>query len=102
MRLFILIALLMSAPAMAYDTGSMSCDDIGQFAAATVTGKENGRTYQQQLTSLDHLVPPEYFTERKILTTITHDLYKEDWAKHLTPDGAYASFKADCMVGKGG
>lgn len=101
MRAFILLTLLVSAPAMAYDTGNLSCDDIGKFAAATVTGKENGRTYSQQINSIKNSVPPEFSIERKILITITRDIYKEAWASHFSPDGAFAGFKADCMADGG-
>jgi hypothetical protein len=38
--------------ATAYPTGSMSCSDVGEFAAATVVGKQNGRTLKETLATV--------------------------------------------------
>ncbi len=87
---------VLSLPAIAYDTGSMTCEQIGEFAAAVVSGKHTGKSLRQQLRSLDKTVPASYYIERRNLTQIIKALYSQPWAKALSEDGAYDSFKADC------
>lgn len=83
------------SPAFAYDTGSMTCNDIGDFAAATVVGKKNGVTINDALTKVIKTTKG-YPTERKNLTQIVRAIYNEPWANKLTEEGAEAAFMADC------
>lgn len=94
------IVLLFSSIAIAYDTGSMSCEDIGTFAAATVEGKGNGATYKQALTKVDKVIPTKHVTERKNCKKIVKALYKEPFGKNLSKEGAYTAMKADCEAQK--
>jgi hypothetical protein len=94
------IVLLFSSVAVAYDTGSMSCEDIGTFAAATVEGKGNGATYKQALAKVDKVMPTRYVTERKNCKKIVKVTYKEPFGKNLNKEGAYAAMKADCEAQK--
>ena len=70
--------LLVGSVAYAYDTGSMSCEDIGQFSASVVEGKNKGATYKESLAKVDKLVPKKYSTERKNCKKIVKVLYKTD------------------------
>src|SRR5947208_3348892 len=81
--------------ALAYDTGSMSCSDIGDFAAATVVGKQNGATLKEALARVNKRTE-DYPMERKLLTQIVRTIYTEPWANKLTEEGARAAFAADC------
>lgn len=82
-------------PASAYDTGSMSCSDIGEFAAATVVGKENGATLKEALAKVTKRTEG-YPTERKLLTSIVRQIYTAPWANKLSEEGARMAFTADC------
>jgi hypothetical protein len=81
----------------AYPTGSMSCSDIGEFAAATFVGKQNGRTLKEALATVNQFTAG-YPIERKNLTQIVRAIYTQPWAKGLSEDGARAAFTADCEV----
>lgn len=94
---FVVVAVALSVlPAvLAYDTGSMSCSDIGDFAAATVVGKQNGATLKEELAKVNKRTE-DYPVERKNLTQIVRAIYTQPWANKLTEDGARAAFTADC------
>jgi hypothetical protein len=82
------------ASALAYDTGSMSCN-IGDFAAATVVGKQNGATLKEALAKVNKRTE-DYPVERKNMTQIVRAIYTQPWANKLTEEGARAAFTADC------
>ena len=90
--------LLIGSAAHAYDTGSMSCEDIGQFASAVVEGKGKGTTYKQAVAKIEKTVPAKYKVERKNCKDIVKLLYVKEEGKHLNTDGAYSVMKADCMA----
>lgn len=96
MSKFILIFLLSANPSFAYETGAMTCEQLGQFAAATVHGKNAGHTYAKAISIINRNVPGSSFIERRNLTDITYAIYKQPWGKHLSEDGAYSSFKIEC------
>lgn len=81
--------------ALAYSTGNMSCSDIGDFAAATVVGKQNGQSLKEALAKVNKATA-DYPIERKNLTQIVRAIYTADWAKHFTEEGARAAFAAEC------
>jgi len=89
------VAISVLRAAFAYDTGSMSCSDIGDFAAATVVGKHNGATLKEALAKVNKRTE-DYPVERKNLTQIVRAIYTQPWANKLTEDGARAAFTADC------
>jgi hypothetical protein len=81
--------------AVAYDTGSMSCSDIGDFAPATVVGKQNGATLKEALEKVTRRTKG-YPTERQVLTSIVRQIYTAPWANQLSEEGARMAFTADC------
>lgn len=92
----VLIALLwnLSGIADAYPTGSMSCDDIGNFAEATVIGKQNGQTLEQALAKVT-AAAADNPTERKVLAQIVRAVYIGPLS-NLSESGAKMAFAADC------
>lgn len=90
-----IIAFGFQPSALAYDTGSMSCTDIGEFAAATVVGKQNGATLAEALAKVAKATA-DHPVEHKNLTQIVRAIYTQSWANKLTEDGARAAFTADC------
>ena len=94
-----IIAIVVCTPwtAIAYPTGNMTCSDIGNFAAATVEGKKNGQTLKEALAKVNKATA-DYPLERKNMIQIVKAIYTEEWAKHMSADGARAAFTADCEV----
>ena len=97
---FVTCAICIAQAAFGYPTGSMSCSDIGEFAAATVIGKQNGATLKQALAKVTKATEG-YPIERKNLTQIVRAIYTQPWANKLTEDGARTAFTADCQVQAG-
>lgn len=93
----ILFAAALLPSALPYDTGSLSCSDIGAFAAATVVGRQNGTTLTEALAKVNKRTE-DYPVERKNLTQIVRAIYTQPWASQLTEEGARAAFTADCEV----
>src|SRR5713226_4483332 len=91
LHLTILIAVLwgISTSVTAYPTGSMSCSDIGDFAAAVVVGKDNGKSMEEAFEIVNKRTAG-YPVERKNLTQIVQAIYAEPWAMHLSEEGARA------------
>ena len=83
--------------AVAYPTGNMTCSDIGDFAAATVEGKKNGQTLKEAVAKVNKATA-DYPLERKNMIQIVKAIYTQEWAKHMSADGARAAFIADCEV----
>ena len=102
LQLAIVIAMLLgiATSVTAYPTGSMSCSDLGDFAAAAVVGKENGRSMEEALETVRKRTAG-YPVERKNLTQIVRAIYTEPWAMHLSEEGARAAFTADCEAQAG-
>lgn len=98
----ILIAVLwgISKSVTAYPTGSMSCSDIGDFAAAVVVGKQNGQSLEEALEKVKKRTAG-YPVERTNLTQIVRAIYKQPWAMHLSEEGARTAFTADCEAQAG-
>lgn len=82
--------------AFAYDTGAMSCDDIGNYASSVVQGKQRGMSEIQALATVKENLPTRHEPEAKILTDIVKQIYTAPFAMHLTSDGAFSVYKADC------
>ena len=95
LTILITVLLEISKSLTAYPTGSMSCSDIGDFAAAAVVGKQNGRSMEEALETVRKRTAG-YSVERKNLMQIVQAIYTEPWAIHLSEDGARQSFTADC------
>src|SRR4051794_30555719 len=93
--LLIVVLWALSKTAIAYPTGSMSCSDIGDFAAAVVVGKENGQSLEEALEKVKKRTAG-YPVERNNVTQIVRSIYTEPWAMHLSEEGARQSFTADC------
>ena len=91
------VAVFTLRAAVAYPTGNMTCSDIGDFAATTVEGKQNGQTLKEALAKVNKATA-DYPLERKNMIQIVRSIYTADWAKHLSVDGARAAFTADCEV----
>jgi hypothetical protein len=83
-------------PSHAYETGKMSCRDIGQFAAAIAADRDRGKTFGETIAFFSaRFQGPEY----KVMEDITAQLFKGPFTK-MTPQGAGIAYMTDCLVQK--
>jgi len=95
----LVFALFASAPltAGAYETGKLTCDNIGQFAGQTLNAKQSGVPQEVYLSLLNKRLPGDAQIERKLVATITTIIYQNDLLTSMQPDDASAVFRQDCL-----
>ena len=95
------IALFALTPlgAGAYDTGNLTCDNIGQFAGQTLTAKQSGIPEDIYLSLLNDRLPGDATVERNLVARITTLIYQDDLLTTMEPADAYAAFQQDCLRG---
>lgn len=89
-----------AARAANYPLGTMTCDDIGQFAVETMTGKKAGRTKEEALAALDGRTYGDP-VEKKNLTDVIYILYG-NLGRNLSAKTAGAVMRTDCQAGRPG
>jgi len=94
------LALTLSAGANAYDTGQLTCQNVGQLAAQTLLAKQSGVPYGAYLTALSEKMPAEAQVERQLAGNITAVIYQNAMMDQMRPDDAYAVFVQDCVDGQ--
>ena len=94
------IALGVSFQASAYPTGSMSCGDIGDFAASVVVDKQKGSALKEALDKVNKRTE-KLPVERKNLTRIVHAIYTDPSKSKLTEESARLTFTAECTSSSG-
>jgi hypothetical protein len=89
-----------ASTAAAYDTGTLTCQRIGELAAETVAAKRSGVSDEASLATL---VRPfdEGGVERRLLVNLVDIIYRNELLVAMTPSDAYIVFLRDCMTGKG-
>ena len=94
------LALTLSAGANAYETGHLTCQNVGQLAAQTLLAKQSGIPYGAYLTALNEKLPAEAQVERQLAGNITAVIYQNSLMDQMRPDDAYAVFVQDCVEGQ--
>ena len=94
------LALTLSAGANAYETGQLTCQNVGQLAAQTLLAKQSGIPYGAYLTALNEKMPAEAQVERQLAGNITAVIYQNSLMDQMRPDDAYAVFVQDCVEGQ--
>ena len=90
---------LAASAAAAYETGTLTCQRIGELAAETVHAKRSGVPDEDSRASL--LQPfAEDGVERRLLTNMFEMIYRNDLLAGMKPSDAYIVFLRDCMTGK--
>jgi hypothetical protein len=95
-----LFAAALAATAGNYPLGTMTCDDIGQYAKELVTGidaKKPKETALQELEARKFNDP----VEKKNLLDVLNVMY-DGFGQSLYPDTAYSAMKYDCEKGRPG
>jgi len=96
-----LLFIATAKPTLAYDTGKMTCTQIGDMASAIVLGKEKGNSLQNALAAINHrMITQGYMIEAKIIEDIATQIYTADFAKGLSQEGAQVAYYADCVAQK--
>ena len=94
------VAALALGPAMAahaYQTGELTCDNIGQLAGQTLVAKQSGIPQDVYLSALSQRMPADAQLERKLVAAITAIIYQNDLLTGMKPADAYAVFQQDCI-----
>jgi hypothetical protein len=89
-----------SSAAYAYDTGNLSCQNIGELAAQTMKAKQAGNSSEMQLAALTDTLSSDAQVERKLVTNIVNLIYQNELIVAMRPADAYMVFMRDCMNGK--
>jgi hypothetical protein len=89
-----------AVPASAYDTGSLTCERIGELAATTLAAKQSGTAAGVSLAALTDQFSPDARIERKLVSNINNLIYQNDLIVAMKPADAYLMFMADCMRGR--
>jgi len=101
-KLELVIVLLTLTPlgATAYQTGNLTCENIGQLAGQTLTARRSGIPQEIYLAALNERLPGDAQIERKLVEDITTIIYQNDQLAAMEPADAYAAFQQDCLRGK--
>ena len=86
--------------AQAYDTGTLTCETIGEFAARTLADKQSGTASADSLSGLVKPLAEDAAVERKLAANIVKLIYENDLIAAMKPADAYMVFMRDCMNGK--
>jgi len=92
--------LLVSSQAGAYDTGSLTCERIGELAAAMLAAKQSGTAASASLAALTEQFSGDARVERKLVSTINNIIYTNDLLAGMKPGDAFIVFMNDCMNGR--
>jgi len=92
--------LLASSQASAYDTGSLTCERIGELAATTLAAKQSGTAPGVSLAALTDQFAADARIERKLISNINSIIYQNELLAAMKPGDAYLVFMHDCMSGR--
>jgi len=93
------IALLALTPlaASAYETGHLSCENVGQLAGQTLIAKQSGIPQDTYMSALNEALPGGAQVERKLVLAIATIIYQNDLPPAMGAADAYAVFQQDCL-----
>ena len=90
------LALAAAGSASAYDTGKLTCENVGQLAGQTIIAKQSGIPQELYVAILDEKLPGNALIERTIVETIAMIIYRDDLLAVMEPADAYQVFEQDC------
>ncbi len=86
--------------ALAYDTGSMTCEDIGQYAAGVMTSRENGQTKDEALAAVASQQQWPGEIEKSNLDSIVKIIHGRVGDQLADAKAAHSVTKRDCDIGQ--
>ena len=90
------LALASAGSASAYNTGKLTCENVGQLAGQTIIAKQSGIPQEIYVAILDEKLPGDALIERTIVATIAMIIYRDDLLAVMEPADAYQVFEEDC------
>ncbi len=94
------IACWFSQSALAYDTGAMSCDDVGTYAAGVMTERGKGQSKDDALSAVATQTQWPGDLEKSNLTAIVKMIHGRVGDQLYDAQAAYAVIKRDCDIGQ--
>jgi hypothetical protein len=97
--IFSVIFLLMAQSAKAYETGAMTCEDIGKFAAALMADREKG---QKKEAALETVNQQEWQgeVEKSNMIAVVGLIHGHVGDQLADAKAAYSVIRRDCEVSK--
>jgi hypothetical protein len=92
------LALVASTGASAYETGQLTCQNIGELAAHTLLAKQSGVPPEAYLSALNERLPADARIERDLAAKITAAVYTNELLAQMKPEDAYGAFTQDCLM----
>lgn len=96
---FFLAALFVPVTAFAYETGGMSCDDVGRMASIFVMQRDSGMDAPDALARYTKV-----FVKNRQQGILAAQVAGQIWGtpalSQLTPEGAAGAYTADCEAQK--
>jgi len=89
-----------SSQVSAYDTGSLTCERIGELAATTLAAKQSGTAAGVSLAALTDQFAVDARIERKLVSNLNTIIYQNDLLVAMKPGDAYLVFMNDCRRGR--
>jgi hypothetical protein len=96
-KLAVVLLTLTPLGASAYETGNLTCENIGQLAGQTLMAKQSGIPEEIYLSLLTERLPGNADVERKLVANITTIIYQNDLLASMQPSDAHAVFQQDCV-----
>jgi hypothetical protein len=95
----ILLTLLFAQPVFAYETGTMTCEDIGKYAETLMSEREKGQKKEVAMASIDSQ-EWQGEIERSNMAAIVDLIHGKVGNQLADAQAAYAVIKRDCDVSK--
>ena len=86
--------------ALAYDTGSMTCEEIGQYAAAVMSSREKGETKDEAIAAVAGQPQWPGEVEKSNLDAIVKMIHGRVGDQLADAKAAYSVIKRDCDIGQ--
>ena len=96
----ILLAGFFASIAHAYDTGAMTCEDIGQYAANAMSSREKGQSKDDALAAVSSQGEWPGELEKSNLIAIVKMIHGRVGDQLADSKAAYSVIKRDCDIGQ--
>ncbi len=98
--LFVLLVGFFAPFAYAYDTGAMTCEDIGQYAANAMSSREKGQTKDDAIAAVATQTDWQGELEKSNLVAIVKMIHGRVGDQLADAKAAYSVMKRDCDIGQ--
>lgn len=98
--LVVAISICLSQAAFAYDTGAMSCEEIGQYAAVVMAERGKGQSKADALATVGSQTQWPGAIEKSNLNAVVDLIHGKTGDQLYDEKAAYAVIKRDCDIGQ--